>query len=140
MRHHRKQHQITLYTFPSLPSGLYRANFYNINCTIAIVIHDVRTSRQNGHGYQIDALPCTRVSATVQHVPRHQSTMTERMQQMRDVVKEQLSAASPEYAAISIMLGLFESLHTAKQSTEPLPSYEVHFLLLIKCSTALRNA
>ncbi|CAK0770507.1 hypothetical protein CVIRNUC_003774 [Coccomyxa viridis] len=50
--------------------------------------------------------------------------MTERMQQMRDVVKEQLSAASPEYAAISIMLGLFESLHTAKQSTEPLPSYE----------------
>ena len=55
--------------------------------------------------------------------------MTERMQRIRDAVKEQLSSANPEYATISITLGLFESLHTAKQSAEPLPSYEVPFLL-----------
>ena len=51
--------------------------------------------------------------------------MTERIQRIRDAVKEQLRSASPEYASISITLGLFESLHTAKQSAEPLPSYEV---------------
>ena len=61
------------------------------------------------------------------------SSMAERMQRIQNAVKEQLSCARPDFAAISIMLGLFESLHTAKQYAEPSPSCEVDVLHFVDC-------
>ena len=56
LRHLQKQHQITLYTFPARPSGLYETIFDDKKCTIAIVNNHGRTSRQTGMA--ITLMPC----------------------------------------------------------------------------------
>ena len=48
--------------------------------------------------------------------------MTEQIENILSSVRRQLSVELPDYATISMQLGLFESTHTAKQSEEaPVP-------------------
>jgi len=51
--------------------------------------------------------------------------MTEHSKTIAALVNEQLSADLPDYASISISLGLFESAYTAKQSSEAIASAKV---------------
>lgn len=44
--------------------------------------------------------------------------MTEQIEKILSSVRQQLSVELPDYATISMQLGLFESTHTAKQSEE----------------------
>ena len=48
--------------------------------------------------------------------------MTEQIEKILSSVRQQLNAELPDYATISMQLGLFESTHTAKQPQEaPVP-------------------
>ena len=51
--------------------------------------------------------------------------MTEHSKTIVALMNEQLSADIPDYASISISLGLFESAYTAKQSSEAPASIQV---------------
>ena len=52
-------------------------------------------------------------------------TMTEHRSRVLSFIGQQLSADPPNYASTSILLGLFEAAHTAKQPLEPSASLQV---------------
>lgn len=65
--------------------------------------------------------------------------MAEQCQKILSLVSEQLSTDLPDYAFISILLGLFEAVHTAKQPVEPSASERVRPHKVLRDSAVQSN-
>ena len=58
--------------------------------------------------------------------------MAERAENITSSIQKHLSAELPDYASISISLGLFEIIHTAKQPSEPSLPEQVRVALWLR--------